>query len=130
LPTALAAAGSKIESEWKLDGVNLLPYLEGKKKTPHEVLFWRFGEQMAIRKGDWKLVKAPGSGAESAERHGAATTGGAHLYNLAQDVGEQTNLADQEPEKVKRLSTVWEKWNSELEEPRWTPNRVRRNRNR
>jgi arylsulfatase A-like enzyme len=130
LPTALAAAGSKIESEWKLDGVNLLPYLEGKKKTPHKALFWRFGEQMAIRKGDWKLVKAPGSGAEFAERRGAATTEGAHLYNLAQDVSEQTNLADQEPEKVKQLSAVWENWNSELEEPRWTPNRGRRNRNR
>lgn len=130
LPTALAAAGSKIESEWKLDGVNLLPYLEGKKKSPHKALFWRFGEQMAIRKGDWKLVKAPGSGAEFAERRGAATTEGAHLYNLAQDVGEQTNLAEQEPEKVKQLSAVWENWNSELEEPRWTPNRGRRNRNR
>jgi arylsulfatase A-like enzyme len=130
LPTALAAAGSKIESEWKLDGVNLLPYLEGKKNTPHEVLFWRFGEQMAVRKGDWKLVKAPGAGVEFAERRGAATATGAHLYNLSQDVSEQTNQADREPEKVKQLSTVWMKWNSELEEPRWMPNRGRRNRNR
>jgi arylsulfatase A-like enzyme len=130
LPTALAAAGSKIESEWKLDGVNLLPYLAGKKKTPHEALFWRFGEQMAIRKGDWKLVKAPGSGAELAERRRAATATGAHLYNLAEDIGEQTNLADREPEKVKQLTAVWTKWNSELEEPRWMPNRGGRNRNR
>jgi arylsulfatase A-like enzyme len=130
LPTALAAAGSKIESEWKLDGVNLLPYLEGKKKNPHEVLFWRFGEQMAIRKGDWKLVKAPGSGAEFAERRGVATATGAHLYNLAEDIGEKTNLADQEPEKVKHLTALWNKWNAELEEPRWTPNRVGRNRNK
>jgi arylsulfatase A-like enzyme len=130
LPTALAAAGSEVKPEWKLDGVNLLPYLQGKKKTPHEALFWRFGAQMAVRMGDWKLVKAPGSGAEFAERRGAATASGAHLYNIAKDAGEQTNLADHEPEKVKQLSTVWAKWNSELEEPRWTPNRGRRNRNR
>lgn len=130
LPTALAAAGSEVKPEWKLDGVNLLPYLQGKKKTPHEALFWRFGAQMAVRMGDWKLVKAPGSGAEFAERRGAAIASGAHLYNLAKDAGEQTNLAAHEPEKVKQLSTVWAKWNSELEEPRWTPNRGRRNRNR
>jgi arylsulfatase A-like enzyme len=130
LPTALAAAGSEIKSEWKLDGVNLLPYLQGKKKTPHEALFWRLGPQIAVRMGDWKLVKAPGSGAEFAERRVAATASGAHLYNLVKDVGEQTNLADHQPEKVKQLTTVWTKWNSELQEPRWTPNRGRRNGNR
>jgi arylsulfatase A-like enzyme len=124
----LAAAGSQVKPEWKLDGVNLLPYLQGKKKTPHEALFWRFGAQMAVRMGDWKLVKAPGAGAEFAERRDAATASGAHLYNLAKDAGEQTNLADHEPEKVKRLSAVWTKWNSELEGARWTPNRGRRNR--
>jgi arylsulfatase A-like enzyme len=127
-PTALAAAGSQVKPEWKLDGVNLMPYLQGKKKAPHEALFWRFGAQMAVRMGDWKLVKAPGAGAEVAERLEAATASGAHLYNLAKDAGEQTNLADNEPEKVKRLTAVWTKWNSELEEPRWTPNRGRRNR--
>ncbi len=58
LPTALAAAGVEVKSEWKLDGVNLLPYLEGKNTAaPHDILYWRFGQQMAIRKGDWKLVR-------------------------------------------------------------------------
>src|SRR5260370_32211512 len=58
LPTALAAAGAEAKAEWKLDGVNLLPYLEGKNPaTPHDVLYWRFGEQMAIRQGEWKLVR-------------------------------------------------------------------------
>ena len=44
LPTALAAAGVAAKPEWKLDGVNLLPYLTGKKAgAPHETLYWRFG---------------------------------------------------------------------------------------
>ena len=59
LPTALAAAGGKVDPAWKLDGVDLLPYLTGKNTgKPHETLYWRFGEQWAIRHGDWKLVVA------------------------------------------------------------------------
>jgi len=129
LPTALAAAGVQVKSDWKLDGVNLLPYLTGKNPgAPHEALYWRFGEQMAIRRGDWKLVKAPGAGAEFAERRSRATVEGAHLYNLAADIGEQNNLAAKEPEKVKQLAAAWEKWNATLQEPRWTPGRAGRRR--
>jgi len=51
--TALAAAGVAPLPEWKLEGVDLLPFLAGTTKTaPHEALYWRFGEQMAIRQGD------------------------------------------------------------------------------
>ena len=58
LPTVLAAAGVKVEPEWKLDGVNLLPYLKGEiAEPPHAALFWRLGEQTAVREGDWKLVR-------------------------------------------------------------------------
>jgi arylsulfatase A-like enzyme len=125
LPTALAAAGVGIKPEWKLDGVNLLPYLKGEKnEPPHAALYWRFGPQIAIRMGDWKLVKAPGAGAGPAEAGGTATTEGAHLYHLAKDIGEQNNLADQQPEKVKQLSAAWNKWNAELVEPAWRPVRA------
>jgi arylsulfatase A-like enzyme len=129
LPTVLAAAGVQAKAEWKLDGVNLLPYLTGKNSgVPHETLYWRFGEQMAIRQGDWKLVKAPGAGVENTGRRGRATVEGAHLYNLATDIGEQNNLAAKEPERVKQLAAAWEKWNAELQEPRWGPGRARRRR--
>jgi len=63
VPTALAAAGVAVEPDWKLDGVDLVPYLRGEKTDdPHSALYWRFGAQLAIRQGDWKLVKAPGAG--------------------------------------------------------------------
>src|SRR5262245_34340092 len=39
LPTALAAAGVETKSDWKLDGVNLLPFLTGEKTgRPHDAL--------------------------------------------------------------------------------------------
>jgi arylsulfatase A-like enzyme len=126
LPTALAAAGVEIKTDWKLDGVNLLPYLNGQNSAaPHEALYWRFGQQIAIRKGDWKLVKGVGSkGVEGIERQGKASTDGAELYNLAADIGEKDNLAEKESAKLQELVAAWEKWNSELVEPRWFPNRT------
>ena len=122
LPTALAAAGVVPKPEWKVDGVNLLPYVLGEKKgLPHEALYWRFGQQIALRMGDWKLVKAPGGGTKAGELAGKATTAGAQLYNLKQDIGEHNNLANKYPEKVKKMAAVWGKWNSELAEPAWGP---------
>jgi arylsulfatase A-like enzyme len=122
LPTALAAAGVTARPEWKLDGVNLLPYLTGEKSDPpHQALYWRFGQQIALRMGDWKLVKAPGGGVGAGERAGKANTEGAQLYNLKRDIGETRNLADKEPEKVKELAAAWDVWNHELVDPAWGP---------
>ena len=123
LPTALAAAGVTVKPEWKLDGVNLLPFLTGEKAgAPHEALYWRFGQQLAIRMGDWKLVKGAG-GSVPIESHGPAKLEGAELYNLRDDVGEKKNLAGERPEKVRELATAWTTWNAQLEEARWFPDR-------
>ncbi|HEY5910783.1 MAG TPA: sulfatase [Verrucomicrobiae bacterium] len=122
LPTALAAAGVEARPEWRLDGVNLLPYLTGSKAgVPHETLYWRFGGQIAIRKGAWKLVKAPGLSAGTGALGGTANTEGAELYNLREDIGEKNNLAAREPEKVHQLAAAWNAWNAELVEPAWRP---------
>ena len=110
------------QPEWKLDGVNLLPYLTGEKSdAPHDALYWRFGQQIAVRKGDWKLVKGVGPDVTGGNGGRAATTEGAQLFNLAQDIGEKTNLADKEPAKVKELAAAWHEWNRENIAPKWTP---------
>jgi arylsulfatase A-like enzyme len=105
--TALAAAGVEVSADAKLDGVNLLPHLTGQKDgLPHEALYWRFGPQMAIRKGDWKLVRHIGSPEKE-------------LYNLADDIGERNNLAQSQSEKFKELQAAWDAWNAQLKEPLW-----------
>ncbi len=102
LPTALAAAGASVDPSWKLDGVNLLPYVTGKKTDlPHQTFYWRFGPQWAIRHGDWKLVVARGG------------SGQPELYNLAEDLGELSNLAARNPDKVHELQSLWDRWNAE-----------------
>ncbi|GIW95064.1 MAG: N-acetylgalactosamine-6-sulfatase [Pirellulaceae bacterium] len=122
VPTCLAAAGVKIEPEWKLDGVDLTPYLTGQnRERPHQTLYWRFGNQWAIRHGDWKLVVANGG------------SGQPELYNLAEDIAESQNLAERYPERVTELKRLYDAWNAEQAEPlapRERPNRNRaQNRN-
>ncbi len=116
---ALAAAGVLVKPEWKLDGVNLMPFLNGKQKgAPHETLYWRMGGMMAIRRGDWKLVKTR-EGRLETNVETLNDLSDAALYNLAQDIGEQHDLAAKHPEKVKELSAVWRQWNQQLAMPLW-----------
>ena len=123
LPTALGAAGVTAPPEWQLDGVNLLPYLTGKNAgEPHEALYWRFGQQIALRRGDWKLVKAPLNEAEARVRGGTGTTAGAQLYHLKSDPGETKNLAGANPAKLQELAAVWETMNRGMIEPAWGHN--------
>jgi arylsulfatase A-like enzyme len=115
-PTILAATGVSVPDADKLDGVNLLPFLSGENKAaPHERLYWRFGPQIALREGDWKLLKVRG---DSELR----------LYNLASDIGETRDLASTEPERVKKLQAAWDAWNGTLIEPKWVPNAQRADR--
>jgi arylsulfatase A-like enzyme len=120
LPTALAAAG--VQSQWRFDGVNLLPFLTGKKSgRPHETLYWRLGEHMAIRKGDWKLVKTREGPLKEANPSTFNDLSNAELYNLAEDIGETKNLAAAHPEKVRELAADWQRWNKKLAKPLWPP---------
>jgi arylsulfatase A-like enzyme len=118
--TALSAAGAKLDPDYQPDGVDLLPYIAGDKTgEPHAALYWRFGAQIAVRSGDWKLVKATEPGTGAGGRKGEASPEGARLFNLADDIGEKTDLASKNPEKAKELASLWEKWNSGLVKPAW-----------
>ena len=111
LPTALAAAGGTPQSEWKLDGTNILPLLEGKTdKLDRDTLYWRFGVQYAVRQGDWKLVKA-------------GLTQPIQLFNLKDDRNEKNDLASTNPDKVKGLQALWDAWNANNLPPRWEDKR-------
>lgn len=105
-PTCLAAARADIKPSQPLDGVNLLPYLLGENQAPpHESLFWRRQVASAVRQGDWKLIRTPGNPTL--------------LFNLAQDLGETQNLAQQHPEVVIQLEQALDQWETQLVEPLW-----------
>ena len=109
--TALAAANVEVKPEWQLEGVNLLPFLSGTKSgSPHGGLFWRFGEQMAIRSGDYKLVRYD-LAAESLPDQTKKGTSAVKLYNLREDIGELKDLSASQPDIVKKLQSQWDLWN-------------------
>ena len=123
LPTALAAAGIPAGNQTKVDGVNLLPFITGKNQGPaHEALYWRLGGMMAIRKGDWKLVKTQ-EGPLPPDPSVLADLSAAELYHLAADISETKNLAPTNPAKVKELADQWQRWNRELAKPLWPAGR-------
>lgn len=104
LPTCLAAAGIEARGR-KLDGVNLIPYVTRQKSgEPHEWLFWRYGNQSAVRRGRWKLVKMQEK---------------TQLFDLETDIGEKVDLYQQKADVARSLESALEKWSSELMKPLW-----------
>lgn len=106
--TALAAAGLSLDNGAApaLDGVDILPFLTGKNEgRPHEALYWRAANQHAARLGDWKYVKLPRENPS--------------LFNLADDLGETTDLADSHPEKLAQLEKAFAEWSGQMMEPQW-----------
>lgn len=111
-PTVAAAAGINTDKECKkrpLDGVNLIPYLNGENSAkPHDKLFWRVcgGMEYAVRQGDYKLVK----------RHDQDEF---MLFNLVNDPIEMYDIAAENPALVKRMKSEYDAWESEMMDPRW-----------
>lgn len=95
-PTFCAAAGAKVPKETILDGVNLLPYLNGEKKgSPHDILFWYAGHMGAVRKGDWKIL---------------VWRDNVRLFNLKDDIAETTDLSDKHPKLRAELLKEYKKF--------------------
>jgi arylsulfatase A-like enzyme len=106
LPTFVAAADGKVDPAWKLDGVDLQPYVSGANSgRPHETMYWRYGEQWAVRSGDMKLVVSHGG------------SGKPELYDLASDVAETKDLSSAKPGKAAELQALYNAWSVEQAPP-------------
>lgn len=111
-PTITNAASLTSDVNKQTDGINLLPYLNGKLKTsPHETLWWRTGRKAALRHGNWKLVNNPNR--RDKDRW--------QLYDLSTDISEQIDLADSKPDVLADLVERWQAKNSEMMDPIWRP---------
>ena len=94
--TAAAAADVAVPVDREIDGVDLLPFVNGKvSDEPHEAIFWRTGTYRTVRSGDWKLQLSDPDETPL-------------LFNLAVDPTEQHNLAASEPEQLNRLKRLIE----------------------
>jgi arylsulfatase A len=118
LPTVCAMTGISPPADRPLDGASLLPLLEGRPIERTRPLYWQFNQaqsepKVAMRVGDWKILarltgpdlKPGGDTTEEMMRAiKSAELTGFELYNLRQDIGETTNLADREAGKLAEMS--------------------------
>ena len=108
-PTILAAAGLNPPAGRVIDGEDLSPVLGETGRLKRDAIFWHFPHYRPlwpegvivpysiIRAGDWQLIK---------HYEGRAF----ELFNLRDDLGEQNDLSERMPEKVRELDArlgVW-----------------------
>jgi len=114
-PTAAAAAGAELPGK-PLDGVNLLPLATGRSaKLPRESLYWRYGMNVALRKGEWKIVRQREPGREDPPFC---------LFNLGEDAGETKDLAAAKPDLLRSLQAELRALNAQMMKPLWGPSQV------
>ena len=109
-PTILDMAGLRLRPDRHLDGLSLVPLLRGGANLDRDALYWHYPHYSnqggfpggAVRMGDWKLL----------ERF---EDGRVHLYNLHDDLGEQHDLADAQPERVRTMRAKLHAWYKEVD---------------
>lgn len=101
---AIAANYAKAKPKNELDGVNIIPYINGEKEgSPHNLLFWRKydSNSFAVRSGNEKLVKM--------------NDGNEEMYDLDADIRESNSLDN--PTQHQNLKKASEQWKSQLMDP-------------
>ena len=130
-PTLLKLAGAKLEQKHAPDGLDIWPVLTAGAKSPHDaILLNTTPANGAIRMGDWKLVLGGNRSEDGAEPAAqpkgkkakqAGDTPHIELFNLADDISEQRNLADKHPEKVKELRARLDAFAKQAVPPKSSP---------
>ena len=113
LPTIADVLG--YSGELKTDGLTFAPLLKGQKMNGHhDYLYWEFyfgGNKtftQALRVGPWKLIRHKTEGREEPRME---------LYNLEQDIAEQSNVSASYPELVHRFTRQMEQISEAPVEP-------------
>ncbi len=102
----------KVEAPQGIDGISFLPTLTGREpQRTHATMYWEFHERgfhQAVRMGKWKGIRD--------------NLGPVKLFDLSEDLSEQTNRAKEHPEVVERIAKAMDRARTESQD--W-PIRVR-----
>ncbi len=109
-PSFAEIIGSSEKPSHHIDGISIVPLLKG-GQLMERPFYWHYPlnkphflggvSSGAVRLGNWKLI-------EYFENQSM------ELYNLADDIGESTNLADKYPEKVIKLHKLLSEWREDV----------------
>jgi len=102
LPTFLDFIGKEPTGK-KIDGISLKEHLIHQEDIGERDLFFAFKDRSFVRSGNYKLIRFLKEGAERFE-----------LYDLAEDLGEEKNLASEQPDFVKTLKAKLMAWEKEV----------------
>ena len=106
LPTLCEVSGALVPRDRAIDGLSLMPLLDGSGALGRDTLYWHFphywwGGRLTpysvIRQGDWKLIHQYEDGRRE-------------LFHLGTDISEKIDLAAREPDKVKELDAALTAW--------------------
>ncbi len=86
-----------------MQGVSLLPIMQGENIERGKPLFWQWAKGKAVRDGKWKIVA-----------HGKDAAW--ELYNMEEDPTETNNLASGQPEIVNKIESLYKSWLQENEQ--------------
>ena len=114
LPTICKAVGADASG---VDGSDILAVAASGAPSPHKAIFWDQNQQLAVRRGKWKLVIG-GKTYDGTPEGRKALTGEDALFlsDLEIDPGETTNRRHEHPKLVDELSTLARKWQQEVTE--------------
>lgn len=123
LPTVAGLLGVELPKDRIIDGKDIWPLMSGQPgaKSPHEAYYFYWGRELqAVRSGKWKLhfphqyrtLVEPGRGGQPGQYRQANID--LALFDLENDIGETTNLADKYPEVVERLKALAEQAREDL----------------
>lgn len=91
------------------DSQNLMDVFLGKSKTGRDHLVIEATSRTALRQGDWLMIPPYKGNAVNKEVNIETGTAQVHqLYNLKSDIGQQNNLADKNPEQLRKMLEVFE----------------------
>jgi len=135
LPTFCQIAGIDPPTDRAIDGASLLPIFDDGKIERKRPLYWQYNwaaskPKVAMRMGDWKILAHLTSAelkrgadivASDMQAIKTAELASFELYNLRDDIGETTDLATKEPERLEQMATVLRKLYREVrdESPVW-----------
>ncbi len=102
LPTIAAITHSKLPENTKIDGYDITSTLTTDATPRNELVYYSSqGDLNGIRQGDWKYLEIT----RRNKKQGTVKVVSRHLFNLADDIGEQTNVFEKHPEKVAELKS-------------------------
>ena len=86
--------------------MDLTAALGDRRRLSERTLYWRYGKNVAVRQGRWKLVRQGGAQFQ--------------LFDLDRDIAETTDLKAKESEVAARLAEGLARLDAQMAPPRWT----------